>query len=467
LAAFRLGTKSMWLDEAVSADHARLGLHGLWTVVSHTDPNMGLYYVLLHFWVRVFGYSETAVRSMTVVLAGMAVPVMALLGKRLFGRTCGLIAGLLLALSPFFVQYEQTARSYAVVVLLVLLSSYFFLAALEHASRATLSGYVLTSTLAIYTHYFAAFVLLVQLLTLLAVKRRGAFTRVWLAAAGALMVLCAPAVVFAHRAGTGGISWIHTPTLHTLVHFPSELAGGAGLAGVLIVFACYGFARTVTDRQGWKAGFLAAWLVIPVVLDLAVSKVGHPLFVTYYLIVVLPAFLLLAAVGVAKLPKPAAVAIALGLLAVFSAAGIRAWYTHPSLEDYRDATRYLVQNERRGDGLIEYPAKTASFGIAYYETLDGTRGPTPVGFRLGRTPLAHPPRIWLVMRDSEVSAPKQHRVERSIEGAYRQLGPTADFRNLTVVLYRVRGAGEDRIEPVHLPVATRNKMRRSIAPAKT
>src|SRR5580704_16482027 len=72
LASFRLGTKSMWLDEAVSADHARLGLHGLWTVVSHTDPNMGLYYVLLHFWVRVFGYGEAAVRSMTVVLAGMA-----------------------------------------------------------------------------------------------------------------------------------------------------------------------------------------------------------------------------------------------------------------------------------------------------------------------------------------------------------------------------------------------------------
>src|ERR1700722_476781 len=147
LASFRLGTKSMWLDEAVSADHARLGLRGLWTVVSHTDPNMGLYYVLLHFWVRVFGYGEAAVRSMTVVLAGMAVPVMTLLGKRLFGRTCGLIAGLLLALSPFFVQYEQTARSYAVVVLLVLLSSYFFVAALERVSGAALFGYVLTSAL--------------------------------------------------------------------------------------------------------------------------------------------------------------------------------------------------------------------------------------------------------------------------------------------------------------------------------
>ncbi|MGZ4328080.1 MAG: glycosyltransferase family 39 protein [Solirubrobacteraceae bacterium] len=126
LAAYRLGTKSMWLDEAVSADHARLGLSALWTVITSHDPNMGLYYVLLHLWTRVFGYSEAAVRSMTVVLAGFSVPVMYLLGKRLFGRTAGLVAGLLLAIAPFFVQYEQTARSYALVVLLVLLSSCFF-----------------------------------------------------------------------------------------------------------------------------------------------------------------------------------------------------------------------------------------------------------------------------------------------------------------------------------------------------
>lgn len=43
LASYRLGTKSMWLDEAVSAGHARLGLSSLWTVITSQDPNMGLY----------------------------------------------------------------------------------------------------------------------------------------------------------------------------------------------------------------------------------------------------------------------------------------------------------------------------------------------------------------------------------------------------------------------------------------
>jgi hypothetical protein len=437
----------MGLDEAVSANHARLGLRGLWTVISTSDPNMSLYYVLLHFWVRLFGSNEAAVRSMTVVLAGAAAPVMVLLGKRLFGRGVGLLAGLLLVLGPFFLQYEQTARSYALVVLLVELSSYFFVVTLEKTARAPLVGYVLSSALAVYAHYFAAYVLLVQLLTLLAVRRRGAFTREWLIAAGAVLVLCTPEVVFALHAGTKNVSWITTPTFGSLIRLPTALAGGHALAVLLAILACYGFVRAIADRQSWQAGFVAAWLAVPVILDFSVSRFGHPLFVNYYLIVVLPALLLLAAVGIVKLPRRAAGAAVLGLLVVLSAVGIRSWYTHPSLEDFRGATNYVLADARHGDGIIYYPAGTLAgptSGIAYYEARAGVRGPKPVRFRLGRGPLAAPARIWLVIRDSDVPATRRRELERSISERYRQVGPPADFRNVTVILYQDGETGNNR-----------------------
>jgi mannosyltransferase len=429
----------MWLDEAVSADHARLGLGELWTVISGRDPNMGLYYVLLHFWVRVFGSGEAAVRSMTVVLAGVAVPTTALLGRRLFGRAAGLIAGLLLAIGPFFVQYEQTARSYALVVALVTVSSYFFVAGLEKPSRATLLGYALTSTLAVYTHYFAAYVSLVQLLTLLALKRRGAFTREWLIAWGAIVLLCAPEAVFVLRAGTGNLSWISAPTLHGLVHLPADLAGSSPLALLLLILAGYGFVRAVADRRGRQAAFLAAWLVVPVVLDFAVSELGHPLFVSYYLIVVLPALVLLAGLGLARAPWRTPRAIVLAVLVVLSATQLRDGYTRPGPENYRGATRYILQSERRGDGIVYYPAGTLAgptSGIAYYAALAGVTGPSPVRFQLGRAPLEHPPRIWLVMRDSDVPTQQRRWVESSISRTYDTVSARTDFRNITVILYR-------------------------------
>ncbi len=442
LAAYRLGSKSLWLDEAVSADHARLGWHGLWTVISHSDPNMGLYYVLLHLWVRVFGYDEAAVRSLTVLLGGLAVPVMALLGKRLFGRNCGLLAGVLLAISPFFVQYEQTARSYALVVLLVLLSCWFFLAALQRPTSGTLAGYAASSVLTIYAHYFAALVLLVQLATLLALRRRDAFAPRWLAVAGAIVVLCAPEALFAHRAGTGGVSWIHVPTLGTLVRFPGDVAGGKALAAVLIVLACYAVVRAVLARESerWRVWFLVLWLVGPVVLVFAVSRLGRPLFVTYYLIVVLPAFLLLAARGATLLPGRAPAAVAAALLIACSAVGLRDWYRSEGVEGYREATRYILAEARPADGVLGYPAKTVAYGLAYYEALAHARGPTPVAYRLGSAPLAHPPRIWVVLRQSDVSAQEERAVRESIAARYAPVGSQPDFTGLHVLLYRLKAA---------------------------
>ncbi len=438
VASYRLGTKSFWLDEAVSADHARLGLSGLWKVISGGDPNMGLYYALLHFWVRIFGSGETAIRSLTVVLGGLAVPVTALLGQRLFGRAAGLVAGLLLALSPFFVQYEQTARSYALVVLLVALSSYFFVAELDRPSRWTRVGYVLASVLAIYAHYFAAYVLLVQLLTLLAVKRRAALTREWLTAGVAVAVMCAPEAVFAVRAGTGGISWISKPSLSSLVHLPAVIAGGSLLASVLIILGCYGFLRALADGRRWRAGFVAAWCAVPVLLDFAVSELGHPTFVPYYLIVVLPAFFLLAAAGVVRLPgRATGMIVVLGLLVVLSAVKVSDWYRDPSQEDYRGATRYILGHERPNDGIIYYPAY-ARLGSAYYEALAGTNGPKVVRFQLGQTPPSRPARIWLLMRDLVVPPQQQTQVEHSITGAYERVGIQRSFHNITVILYRAR-----------------------------
>lgn len=441
LASYRLGTKGLWLDEAVSADHARLGLSGLASVISGRDPNMGLYYLLLHFWVRVFGDSEAAVRSLTVALGALAVPAIVLLGTRLFGRPAGLIAGLLLATSPFFLHYEQTARSYALLVTLVVLSSWLFVAELENHSRWTLVAYVLVSVLAVYTHYFASLVLLVQALTLVLIRRRQAFTREWVGAALAIVVLCVPEAVFAARAGTGAISWIPAPTISSLTHLPSSVAGGSVLAYALIILACVGLISAVREGMVWRAGFLAAWTVVPVLLAFIVSRLGQSVFLPYYLIIVLPPWLLLAGAGLARIPVRA-VAIVAGLVVVaLGARGIRDWYDQPSVEGYKSATRYILTHERPRDGIVEYPSGTLrgpTSGIAYYEARAGTSGPAPVPFSLGHPPGTSSPRTWLVMRDSDVPAGTRVKVEQNLAAAYRPVGAPRRFTNLTVRLYRLR-----------------------------
>lgn len=440
LASYHLGTKSMWIDEAVSADHARLGLSGLWTVITGSDPNMGLYYLALHYWVRVFGYSETAVRSMTVVFGVLAVPMTVLLGKRLVGRNAGLCAGLLLAVSPIFVSFEHQARSYAIVVLAVELSSYFFAVELDRPSRTSRVAWVVTTALAVYLHYFAGLVFLAQLLTLIAVRRKEALTRQWIIAAGAVALLCVPEAVFALRAGAKNVSWIGPLTLRDLANLPGELAGDSALAAVAAALICYSLVRAVANHHGWQVGFLVAWLVLPVAVDVAVSIAVQPVFLSRYLIVVLPAFLLLAADGVTKLSwRPLAMATVI-LLGVLAAASLRNWYIEPGSEGYRSATRYIVTHEQHDDRIIFEPASAVASpgpGVAYYEALWAVRAPTPIASPPGDGPHARLPRIWVVTRDGVTfGRAVSSRVNQALAKAYEQVGTPTKFRGVTVTLYR-------------------------------
>ncbi|MGA7286736.1 MAG: hypothetical protein WBX02_01480, partial [Terriglobales bacterium] len=68
LRLFRLGVRSFWLDEAVSAMLARVDRHVFASAVIHRQANMVLYYLLLRGWTRL-GSSEFALRSFSA-LAG-------------------------------------------------------------------------------------------------------------------------------------------------------------------------------------------------------------------------------------------------------------------------------------------------------------------------------------------------------------------------------------------------------------
>jgi mannosyltransferase len=440
-AFYRLGSKGLWLDEAFSANYARLGANGLWQVVSGRDPNMSLYYAMLHFWVGLFGSQEAAIRSLGALLGALAIPFAVLLGTHLFGRATGLIAGLLLALNPFFVQYEQTARAYGLVILLLLISSYAFVLALERPTRARLLTYVLASALSFYAHYFAALVLLVQVGTLLALMPSRALRRRWAIAVGAVVVLCIPELVFASRGGAHGVEWIGTPTFGDLARIPAGIAGGTGLALLLSAFACYGLLRMVLSGRRWQAAFVFAWLLVPVVLDFVESRFGHPLFVAHYLIIVLPALLLLAAAGVAALPRKALAVGACGLLVVVAILYTRSWYTEPSLEGYRGATRFILGDAHSGDGIVLYPELPLggpAEGVAYYEFRAGASAKRPVRLRLASAQQGQANRFWLVIRNSDVTAGGRKRIEHSLAANYTALRQRTSYRNLTVILYARR-----------------------------
>ena len=237
LGLVRIGSKSLWFDEAVSADFADRSFRDLLPEITGRDPNMSLYYVLLNLWRRMFGDSEFALRSMSALAAAGAVVAIYVLGTRLFSKRAGTFAAVLLAVNAFMVEYAQTARGYTLVACLVTLSCYLFVCELARPSARVRVAYAVVSAAAVYVHYFAALVLIAQLCALAFLDRRPRLTAARIATALAVVALCVPAVIFARAGGTGRINWIPPLKLLSVPDVVARLAGGSETVTVVFFAA--------------------------------------------------------------------------------------------------------------------------------------------------------------------------------------------------------------------------------------
>ena len=104
-----------------------------------------------------------------------------------------------------------------------------------------------------------------------------------------------------------------------------DVAGGElvslvlfALAGTVVVGFVRSFTRDWRTRAQWTDGLGLLWLVMPFVLSAVVSTVVKPIFLSRYMIVVVPAVALVAAVGLTRLRVRRLAIAALSVLVIGS-----------------------------------------------------------------------------------------------------------------------------------------------------
>src|ERR1700760_4029426 len=102
-----------WIDEGLSYGIADRPL-GAIPHALREDGSPPLYYMLLHFWLRVAGRSEVGGRGLSIACAIVAIPVGYWAAGVIFrSAKAGWIAAVLFAFDPFLSQFAQEARMYA------------------------------------------------------------------------------------------------------------------------------------------------------------------------------------------------------------------------------------------------------------------------------------------------------------------------------------------------------------------
>jgi mannosyltransferase len=374
-----LGDQSLWFDEGLTRNLVVKPLGDLVEAVVDTENTPPLSYVLTYMSTQLVGTDEVGLRLVSALAGTATIPVAYLAGRELAGERAGLVAAGLVAANPLLFWFSQEARSYALLVLLSAIALVCFLRVLSGGrSRWALAGWVLSSTAALVTHYFAVFPMAAEAAWMLAVFRasdawRGVVAAV--AAAGVAAVAVAPMAISQEASGRAE-SLADEDLGQRIAQVPKQLLVGydgpqqnllIALSVALLAVAAVGLWRIRAKPQVLATAAVAiAAIIVPVVA----AVLGVDFLNTRNVLPGLVPLLALAAAGFSTVAQPWGLlsAGALAAVGVVTVVGVSATETYQR-EDWRavntaigesQEARLLVASPERAD----VPLRAYRDGIA-------------------------------------------------------------------------------------------------------
>ncbi|WP_242176257.1 MULTISPECIES: glycosyltransferase family 39 protein [unclassified Pseudomonas] len=395
---YKLDAPYMWSDEAFSVLLSRASPPLIWYHTSH-DVHPPLYYIVLHYWMAMWGEGVEAVRSLSALLGIATVALGVFLTRLVSHRHTAIMAGLLLALSPMAVRYSQEARMYALMALLLMGATI----ALIHWAKAPnnqrwLAVYVVLMIAGFYTHYFTALCVVAHWCYLLLVSIRGKTSsplhyRTWWWANVCIVLAYGPWLyslldLLTHTDllyGEGGVSWIEKSSVYTL---PSSVWrtliaskgltlfwGGYWLLPLVLVYVAV--RNVIRDKSASQAyGGLVIFVFVPLLLTFLIS-LFMSVFVERYVIFSLVALPLVIALIIEKFPLRAVRwGIVLGVLLLEISGLSRLYQQHEDFDGSRieidfpigKISDYIFDNAMPGDQVV-VKAGVLQFSVIYYSRM--------------------------------------------------------------------------------------------------
>lgn len=368
--AASLDAQSLWRDEVDSLRFATAPWAEMLANFTRPGWNGPLYFFLLRGWVALTGKSEYAMRFFSLVFGVLAVPLVYVLGRRLFDRATGLFAALWVTTSPYLAWYGQEVRMYTMVVALAILAVYSLRRAITGGEWHWWAMLVVSTSLAFYLHILAA--LLVPVLALAYCAWWSHARGQWREALVSLACLTLPylplarwQVPLAFQARETGFAHygLGDMALILLNGWSTGITGWGSLWNALLMaaLAAWGLVSSLIsllhlssfphlrgkgEGMGAEKGSLFAWLLFPLLAVWLIS-LQQPLFTDRYLVWSAPAFYLLAAVGPASLWRSggwrrwSALALVLTILTSHSV-NLYLQATRPIKADFRAAAAYVA-----------------------------------------------------------------------------------------------------------------------------
>lgn len=398
LRVYDLGKESVWFDEAYSISMAKFNVFQIFVETAKDDYNPPFYYIILHYWIKMFGDSEFSSRFPSVIFGFFTILMIFKVGSLIFDKEVGVLGALLLGLSVFNIQYSQEARCYTLLTLTSLLSIYFFIKFLEKRTYLVLLGYLLSSMLLMYSHLYGLFIIIAQniyifTLFLCSGKITNSVLKRWILLQVVLLFLFIPGIAFSvvkareivhHNVSIGSPTNLYQVIIGSFKEYSSR----SSLLLLFLILSSFSIVTYEKIRGGnswkdifqsienyrWSIGLsnvdrvylLLLWLLSPIVLPFIMSEFLTPIYRVRYAIPASLAFYLLVAKGIRNVNSKHFKFAIIGLLIVLSLWRIQSFYSLPYKDQWRELTTYINTNTEYGDLLVFNFYGTQQWPFNYY-----------------------------------------------------------------------------------------------------
>ncbi|MDX1349304.1 MAG: glycosyltransferase family 39 protein [Putridiphycobacter sp.] len=293
------------LDEPFSIFYAQQEI-GEFIPFLNSGNNSPLYFIMLHFWIDLFGISATAVRSLSLIFSLITLFILFRISRKVLSLELSSLVSLLFIFSSFFHYHSMEARMY-------MLFSLFFLLIINEVfeivfgSRRNLFFLVTFNVLLFYCHYLSLFVFASEIIVLAYFYKsiRTKFKKIGLAAILTIVLIAPGLMILYNRIANAqpGESWVPEPEY-------SELYGNVirffnnkySFLVILIIFLTAIFVNKIKLKEFiWSIlsdkviAFYACFFGVPYLLMFIFSFSGPPVFLDRYILFTsLPLFLIVA-----------------------------------------------------------------------------------------------------------------------------------------------------------------------------
>jgi mannosyltransferase len=408
LRLYGLANKPFWYDEILTWGRAKLPLGEL-VINTLKHKHFPTYFLLASPFASAAHDPEWMLRLPSVLFGAACVFGVTRLACDARGLRAGLVAGLLMALSPIEVAFAQDARPYTLISCLVLIATWGLLRIAQNpraasrrigqpgALRAAWIAYGVGTVGALLVEnntipFLLASNIAIAVILLRADPAPAGLLRNWTCTQGLIAIIWLPAILIMWWINRGavleGLQWIPKPTWQA-IHSTAEalylfrisdmmtlnlLPGAIPQFGVLVAIAALFGAWRLKSDPNVLAVIGLAFLTMPLaVLALAAFQ---PLLVPRYLLWSTGPFFVLAGVGTAAVPgrffAPTALAVAIG-----GAVSLAPYYGAETKPRWNEALSYLAQRVRPGDVVIAQN-ETVEYFLAAYAGRFGLPPPTPI-----------------------------------------------------------------------------------------